>query len=431
MTFVIILKIVLLLEVLIMCGAIKNYININKTIKNTKIYRYGEEDVNFSIFLPCHKEYNLIEETLLYFNNFTKSHNTSVFVIVATELESNGKKVKEDSYTRCLDFIKNNNLSIKVIFDETISSTKTSKLSFALNSINKIPKNTYIGVYDFDARPHKNTINWIANDICYRKGDMPTVYQQIPYVIQNVNTKTPKVIDLLSIWHIRRSLGIEGYNFFSKKSKKDIFYLMGSGMYIRVDELLNVGGFPDYSDDIALGYRFYLLNKKQVIIPYPAIVSGLNNLKDYFNQITRIYYGIFSIREQYKYLTLNGIKVTKTNYFMKFIYSIFDVTREVILLISLLLSVYITKSIIALIICLTLLLLKYLVYNILFNKIKYDWIENSNKYNWNRKIVHILKNTLIGFTLNIPFRTLALLNFILKKGSLESKFFLSSNKEKI
>ena len=53
---------------------------------------------------------------------------------------------------------------------------------------------------------------------------MPTVYQQIPYVIQNVNTKTPKVIDLLSIWHIRRSLRIEGYNFFSKKSKRHILF---------------------------------------------------------------------------------------------------------------------------------------------------------------------------------------------------------------
>lgn len=60
---------------------------------------------------------------------------------------------------------------------------------------------------------------------------MPTVYQQIPYVIQNVNTKTPKVIDLLSIWHIRRSLRIEGYNFFLR-NQKDIFYLMGSGIYI-------------------------------------------------------------------------------------------------------------------------------------------------------------------------------------------------------
>lgn len=101
---------------------------------------------------------------------------------------------------------------------------------------------------------------------------------------------------------------------------------------------------------------------------------------------------------------------------MKFIYSIFDVTREVIWLVSLFLSVYITKSIIALIACLTLLLLKYFIYNIVFNKIKYNWNEDSNKSNWNRNIVHILKNTLIGFTLNIPFRTLALLNFILKKG---------------
>ncbi|MFB5563123.1 HAD hydrolase family protein [Bacillus cereus] len=126
-----------------------------------------------------------------------------------------------------------NDLIYKKYNDETrFRSTKTFKLSFALNSINKIPKKIYIGVYEFDARPHKNTVNWIANDNCYRKGVMPTVYQQIPYVIQNVNTKTPKVIDLLSIWHIRRSLRIEGYNFFSKKSKKDIFYLMGSGIYI-------------------------------------------------------------------------------------------------------------------------------------------------------------------------------------------------------
>lgn len=53
-----------------------------------------------------------------------------------------------------------------------------------------------------------------------------------------------------------------------KDSLKKIQYCMGSGMFIKYQDLVELNGFPVYSDDIALGYKLFIRNKKEVVVPH-------------------------------------------------------------------------------------------------------------------------------------------------------------------
>ena len=82
-------------------------------------------------------------------------------------------------------------------------------------------------------------------------GNNITAFQEIPVYLKSAN-KSPIFIRAFYRFHLRRAFGIEGISFLGN-AKREITYLMGSGMYIKLKDLISVGGFPMYSDDIELG----------------------------------------------------------------------------------------------------------------------------------------------------------------------------------
>lgn len=181
-----------------------------------------------------------------------------------------------------------------ILIDDTLSSTKTSKLNYALtyiqniNSFNKY-KNIFIGVYDSDACPSRKLVKYISTlDL----DPTISVLQDIPmYLNQESNSI---FLNYYYRFHIRRSLGIEGLNILGS-NKRSINYLMGSGMYIKLTDLIGVHGFPNLSDDITLGYKLKLKHKKVFILPNITKVSYVHTFGDLIRQHLRIYFGLFSI----------------------------------------------------------------------------------------------------------------------------------------
>lgn len=117
-----------------------------------------------------------------------------MIIITGREYE-NGKIIKEDSYTRLNKILEDKQFdNISILFDTNKESTKAAKLNYAVKQISsdELNSNTYIGVYDFDAKPHNMTLNWIIDDIERRvkeKSKLPSIYQQIPIILNGFNYK--------------------------------------------------------------------------------------------------------------------------------------------------------------------------------------------------------------------------------------------------
>jgi len=194
------------------------------------------------------------------------------------------------------------NPNVYLINDPDIKTTKASKLTFAMKYLNKnktLKKIDYIGIYDFDSKPDIRTlryINWKNKQIKQR----PFIYQQIPLPL--IHLKSSKyvssierlVVDIYSILHIRRSLGIELPMHLRTKERTWMMlkYCLGAGMFVEANQIYKQGGFPTTADDIPLGYRMSILKLKSIPIPFFNATSINVTLSSIFGQIQNIFWAI-------------------------------------------------------------------------------------------------------------------------------------------
>lgn len=275
--------VVLIIEVIICFKAFLTLqYNMNFRKKLTNIPATTSSNIIY-IFIPIHESEKQVKKTIKNFTRVTlKIKNVIPIFILDTVTIS---KIKDTNFL-CIN--KN------ILIDDTLSSTKTSKLNYALtyiqniNSFNKY-KNIFIGVYDSDACPSRKLVKYISTlDL----DPTISVLQDIPmYLNQESNSI---FLNYYYRFHIRRSLGIEGLNILGS-NKRSINYLMGSGMYIKLTDLIGVHGFPNLSDDITLGYKLKLKHKKVFILPNITKVSYVHTFGDLIRQHLRIYFGLFSI----------------------------------------------------------------------------------------------------------------------------------------
>lgn len=255
----------------------------NNYHKNVKAVNYNHYNYKLYIVIPVHESPLTVAKAI---KNFAKLKSNSVIVwfILDTETEN---RIKKSSMEFLLD-----RKDVKI--DRDSKSTKVSKLRYAYAMIKEIerePEKIFLGVYDADATPGANELNFIQDKLSMY-GNNITAFQEIPVYLKSAN-KSPIFIRAFYRFHLRRAFGIEGISFLGN-AKREIIYLMGSGMYIKLKDLISVGGFPMYSDDIELGYKFYVRGKKEIIIPKIAKVDYVSNFTDMWNQYLRIFYGIFS-----------------------------------------------------------------------------------------------------------------------------------------
>lgn len=404
-----------------------------KRITNTNVCKYNytelKTDTQMFILLPCYKEYDLLENTLDYFSKMDYIENISIILIVGNEF--NGTlKIENDSYNRLIKIVNiNSSMKFDILFDTTEKSTKSSKLNFALNYISNKHnnENIYCGVYDFDARPHKSTFIWIINDINSRvtqNMELPSVYQQIPITLSGLDRKNI-FLSSYSIWRIRRSLGIEGISFFSRKKMKNIQYCMGSGMYINLKDLKEIEGFPEHSDDIALGYKMLIRGKKEVVIPYINSVYEVNSFAQCKKQHFRVYFGLFKFWGVLKLFEIKNGQVSiryKIKITTKVLVDIFNEWFEFLSFIICFISYFSNFKFIVTIYILYVIL--FFLYIVLFNKL--------HSYRNNSKFItsyYRLLYPICGAMVCIAFRFYSLFIYFFKREKVKNLFYESSMKK--
>lgn len=173
-----------------------------------------------------------------------------------------------------------------------------------LGDINK--ERLLIGVYDFDSRPDLRTLSYIAlkEHECKKQGrELPDFYQQtqLPY-------KDNKNIDIMSknknlmkanvIMYTRRALGIEIFKIMRYKKHlerghirfmRPIINCLGAGMFIEENTLREIGGFAEPVEDLVLGYKLNIKNKRVEPLPYINIMQPYLYMKEMINSHSRIF----------------------------------------------------------------------------------------------------------------------------------------------
>lgn len=175
-------------------------------------------------------------------------------------------KIKNSKTTNTIvrDFILQNNLENKIYHLHYPHNTgiMADQLNYVLDTFNfESEKNYYFSVYNADSIPNEKTIDDILKTIY--KNNTPEVLQQ--YFVQLSNWD--ELSNLMKGFAIYQSNFDLRYGLINSFFPNDFLYtyVVGHGLYIRVDTLRKIGGFETkyWCEDI---YMSYVLRNKNIKI---------------------------------------------------------------------------------------------------------------------------------------------------------------------
>lgn len=268
----------------------------NKKTKN--ILQRNEKKSNILIVIPCLREQDIIIQTLSYFLGLTKHLDNVKLLIVTTQKEEFEKEINLYLKDQLIKDVKNNMQlqklinkynkilstneikeilkyskleNIEEIINNKIQNSKTTsvlieefiiqnhleekvyhfhypnnegimadQLNYVLNNFEfKDEKNYYFSVYNADSIPNKDTIKEVLTTI--NENDNPKVIQQYSVPISNWN----ELSNLMKGFSIYQSNFELRYGLINSYFPNKLLYtyVVGHGMYIRVDILKQIGGF--------------------------------------------------------------------------------------------------------------------------------------------------------------------------------------------
>ena len=310
----------------------------NKKIRD-KI-QINENDPNILIVIPCLREQDIIIQTLNYFLELTSNLDKVKILVVTTQKEEyekeNNMYLKEqfikdiknntelqkliNKYNKILstneikEILKYSKLdNIEEIISNKIHNSKTTnilikefiiqnhleekiyhlhypnnegimadQLNYVLSNFEfKDEKNYYFSVYNADSIPNKNTIKEVLQTI--NKNDSPKVIQQYSVPISNWN----ELSNLMKGFAIYQSNFELRYGLINSYLHNKLLYtyVVGHGIYIRVDILKQIGGFETkyWCEDI---YMSYVLRNKDISI-YPIGTLEIMQSPQYLSILTK------------------------------------------------------------------------------------------------------------------------------------------------
>ena len=320
----IIFYIILLLEILtgLWCfhRSFKYMRKHNKKVENK--VQTKEKAPNILIAIPCLREQDIIIQTLKHFLDLTNNLANVKILVVTTQKEEfereknmylKGQFIKDvknnielqkliNKYNKILstneikEILKySNSKDIEEIINNKIKNSKTTnnlieefitqsnlqekvyhfhypnnegmmadQLNYVLNNFEfKDEKNYYFSVYNADSIPNKDTITEVIKTI--NENDSPKVIQQYSVPMSNWN----ELSNLMKGFAIYQSNFELRYGLINSYFPNKLLYtyVVGHGMYIRVDILKEIGGFETkyWCEDI---YMSYVLRNKDISI-YP------------------------------------------------------------------------------------------------------------------------------------------------------------------
>lgn len=310
----------------------------NKKTKN--ILQRNEKKSNILIVIPCLREQDIIIQTLSYFLGLTKHLDNVKLLIVTTQKEEFEKEINLYLKDQLIKDVKNNIQlqklinkynkilstneikeilkyskleNIEEIINNKIQNSKTTsvlieefiiqnhleekvyhfhypnnegimadQLNYVLNNFEfKDEKNYYFSVYNADSIPNKDTIKEVLTTI--NENDNPKVIQQYSVPISNWN----ELSNLMKGFSIYQSNFELRYGLINSYFPNKLLYtyVVGHGMYIRVDILKQIGGFETkyWCEDI---YMSYVLRNKDISI-YPIKTLEIMQSPQYLSILTK------------------------------------------------------------------------------------------------------------------------------------------------
>ena len=310
----------------------------NKKTKN--ILQQNEKKSNILIVIPCLREQDIIIQTLNYFLGLTKNLDNVKLLIVTTQKEEFEKEINSYLKDQLIKDVKNNMQlqklinkynkilstneikeilkyskleNIEEIINNKIQNSKTTsvlieefiiqnhleekvyhfhypnnegimadQLNYVLNNFEfKDEKNYYFSVYNADSIPNKDTIKEVLTTI--NQNDNPKVIQQYSVPISNWN----ELSNLMKGFSIYQSNFELRYGLINSYFPNKLLYtyVVGHGMYIRVDILKQIGGFETkyWCEDI---YMSYVLRNKNISI-YPIKTLEIMQSPQYLSILTK------------------------------------------------------------------------------------------------------------------------------------------------
>ena len=310
----------------------------NKKTKN--ILQRNEKKSNILIVIPCLREQDIIIQTLNYFLGLTKHLDNVKLLIVTTQKEEFEKEINSYLKDQLIKDVKNNMKlqklinkynkilstneikeilkyskleNIEEIINNKIQNSKTTsvlieefiiqnhleekvyhfhypnnegimadQLNYVLNNFEfKDEKNYYFSVYNADSIPNKDTIKEVLTTI--NENDNPKVIQQYSVPISNWN----ELSNLMKGFSIYQSNFELRYGLINSYFPNKLLYtyVVGHGMYIRVDILKQIGGFETkyWCEDI---YMSYVLRNKDISI-YPIKTLEIMQSPQYLSILTK------------------------------------------------------------------------------------------------------------------------------------------------
>jgi cellulose synthase/poly-beta-1,6-N-acetylglucosamine synthase-like glycosyltransferase len=332
--------------------------------KRSKKKQLDKQDFFITLLLPVLREQNVIEEALQYYKEIIPKNGYINICIITTQREekeqvekialalklySSEDKVKafnilknictshhqlhkiifaesinpqlvtqkiaalrlKTTYEICLALVKKYNVQFGINLFTILNAPeeyagKVGQMNYALKTaIKHYTAHDYVGVYDIDSRPHKNTISALINCIKKRKQKQlkpATIYQQVASYTKNLATFSG-LNGLLSIadalGQTRWAIGFEycllkAYSLaVAKALNRPLTYCIGHGCFVQLDFLLAHQGFPTQSpnDDLALGYLASYLGEEIAPIPCLDVCDGAPNALKSILQSRFWYYG--------------------------------------------------------------------------------------------------------------------------------------------
>lgn len=310
----------------------------NKKTKN--ILQRNEKKSNILIVIPCLREQDIIIQTLSYFLGLTRHLDNVKLLIVTTQKEEFEKEINLYLKDQLIKDVKNNMQlqklinkynkilstneikeilkyskleNIEEIINNKIQNSKTTsvlieefiiqnhleekvyhfhypnnegimadQLNYVLNNFEfKDEKNYYFSVYNADSIPNKDTIKEVLTTI--NENDNPKVIQQYSVPISNWN----ELSNLMKGFSIYQSNFELRYGLINSYFPNKLLYtyVVGHGMYIRVDILKQIGGFETkyWCEDI---YMSYVLRNKDISI-YPIKTLEIMQSPQYLSILTK------------------------------------------------------------------------------------------------------------------------------------------------
>ncbi|WP_164714733.1 glycosyltransferase family 2 protein [Burkholderia ambifaria] len=266
------------------------------------------------VFLPALEEQSIVQDTLDHFSAVLAPFPNATIIVITGESERVRRDTNNSSEELTSDVVdkwitRNGNGRVVRLHEPALTGTKATKLQFAWSKLverhgGAFVRRSWIAIYDFDSRPPPETFVALAREIRIGRVD---VVQQVPHIAGSQIGQRPSTSASCAqaVAHYERTLCIET-DLRRRQSGKptwEIRYAMGAGLFLKARCLNLTEGFPDYSDDIALGYRLDLLGVRRGVLPVPNFVQPAPSFGAIVKQYRRIYLGIFSVRREIHWFT--------------------------------------------------------------------------------------------------------------------------------